>query len=280
VAGSRPIRMQVVIPALLSVLGASAAADIARAAPFNGAEAGLILGNTIPDAELGFLASFVGVFRQSLDYGVTSNSTSFTTTLSGTYGGHNLSLTDTGSLSGFPGAVTWTGSGTYGASTWSETGNASFSFPTASTFTLDFNITSLTLGANTGSESAVINGIDSPTVTFLSSSLGHAVADGDPQCTKPTLMFPKGLPPKAGDPTVDDELRGKEIDDTGICVGRLYITSDDEVEEVTPGPTGPILIVDRGSIAVSSLPEPAPLPLLAIALVGLGVLRAAAPRRN
>ncbi len=196
-------RLLAVLPGLAL---AGSAFSVANAAPFDALGAGLTLENTIPDLDFYQLTQFVGLVPGShLAYGATIIATGFTAFMSGTYAGQSLSVSYTANSSAFPGGpVTWTSTGSYGASTWTGSGSAAFTFPTSTTFTETY-VSSLVLGANTGSASLLIDGLDSPVITYTDAT-GAIVVNGDPKDTYPTIKDPDN--PKAEELTSDD-----------VCVG-------------------------------------------------------------
>jgi hypothetical protein len=96
--------------------------------------------------------------RQQLSYGATIDNSGFTGSMSGSYGGQTLAINYSAQAMAAP--FTWASTGSYGGEPWSSDGSASFSFPTSTTFQVQYN-ESVNLGPNTGQSSLVISGIKS-----------------------------------------------------------------------------------------------------------------------
>ncbi len=267
--------MHCVINALACAIGLAAALGTmgeARATPFNAAEAGLVLGDTIIDSDFAFLAQSYGAFPDTIDFSITAGTTSFTSSMSGTYGGTALSISYTGDLSAYPGTITWAGSGSYGADLWASSGTATFSFPTASTFQ-ELYSSSSSVGSHTETTSLTVTGTDEPDVLYTGTT-GTAVADGVQDCyVNLSLRFPNGLPPKVGDPTQNDGVKGTKVG--RLCVGDFVLTTD-RVNSVIPPSGPPSMIVDAGTATVTSQVVPEPPGALTLLIGSLALLGASA----
>lgn len=231
-------------------------ANLMWASAFNSTMAGFVMNNTFPDTDFDLLTQFVGTFGTPINYSSAITTTGFTTTLFGVYAGQSLNVTYTGSLAAFPG-VTWTSSGTYGANTWTGSGSATFSFPTGTTFQINY-LSTLSIGSNTGQDSLVITGTDGTSITDTGTS-GTVTVNGVAAAADPmynSLLIP--VNPMPGAPDFDDIVRN----------GKLYIVSNTVIDNVSPGsPAPPSQIVDAGTIQV--VPEPASLSLFGAGVLGL-----------
>jgi hypothetical protein len=255
--------LNLTIRPLMGLMAATGIINMAKATPLDSIEAGLALNNTIQDGDLGLLAVLVGAFPgQELDYGATITATGFTGFLSGLYAGQSLNVSYTGNSSAFPGgAVTWTSTGTYGASSWLGSGSATFSFPTATTFTETFT-SSTAIGSNTGNDSAVINGTDDPNVTYTSSSGMLTVNDPTIECFEISRSYAENK-----NKTTDDYKASCFRFDPPptTFVGFLVIQSQDTTQSLNLG------IVDHGTM--SFVPEPPSLIILGTGVLALaGIL--------
>jgi hypothetical protein len=140
----------------------------AAATAFNAAKRWLVLGDTIIDSDMAFLAQTYGAFPDTLSFGVDASPSSYTASMSGTYGGSGLSISYAGNLSSYTPTVSWTGIGSYGTNTWSSNGTATFSFPTATLFQ-EVYASSSTVGTHSETTSVMISGTDGP-VTYTGTS--------------------------------------------------------------------------------------------------------------
>jgi MYXO-CTERM domain-containing protein len=82
------------------------------------------------------------------------------------------------------------------------------------------------------------------------------------------LSLPKGVPPKVGDPTEKDGVKGKKVGNG--CLG-YFVKTTDKVESVTPINGAPTALTDTGTLTVAShvVPEPPAVSLLAAGLLAL-----------
>jgi len=226
---------------------------------------------------MAFLAQTYGAFPDSLSFGISASPSSYTSSLSGTYGGSGLSISYTGNLSGYTPTISWTGTGSYGANTWSSNGAATFTFPTATTFQ-EVYASSSTVGAHSETTSVTISGVDGP-VNYTGMS-GSAIADGKEDCyVELSLSLPKGLPPKVGEPTENDGVKGKKVGNG--CLG-YFVTTTDKVESVTSVNGLPTALTDTGTLTVAShaVPEPPAMSLLAAGLLALAGVVGVRSRRT
>jgi hypothetical protein len=131
---------------------APARADIVAAAASD------LIQSTAVDVDFMMLTQFVGYQPgQTLSYNSSATTNGWAGTLSGDYAGTALSLSYIGNLSAYPPDVTWSNTGTYGAAAWSDTGSATITYPTATTFQVALT-ESLMEGSNTASLSYTIPG--------------------------------------------------------------------------------------------------------------------------
>jgi hypothetical protein len=246
---------------LAIVLGTMASTPDTRAGDINGpAMAGLILNNTIPDADLYALGLFVGMYPDKLQTNATDTTTGFSETMTGTYAGQALSVTYTGDSTAFPGgAITWTSTGTYGAETWNGSGAATFSFPTASTFQVAYS-SSLTIGSNTVLDNTIISGADNGTLLYYTGATGTLTINNNAPIPAPTPTEGNFISTAAGQPDFDDiEVDGKKTITSLACL--------DEVDLSPYSPYPPTLIVSSGRI--SFVPEPSSLVLASFGVLSL-----------
>ena len=249
-----------ILPWILAVvLVTGASTPGARAGDINGpAMAGLVLNNTIPDGDFYALTLLAGSSPMDvLNTNSTDTSTGFTQTLAGTYAGQALNVTYTGNSTAFPaGAITWTSTGSYGAQAWTSSGDATFTFPTSSTFQIAYS-SSLTLGPNTVLENSTISGADNGTSLDYTGTTGTLTVNNIPI---PTGQFTQV--------TFLDLGVGSIILDDYEVNGELIICSISEVTNVSPDPPSPPGIIgSTGRIQES--PEPSSLFLAGVGFLSL-----------
>ncbi len=230
----------------------------------NAALAGLVLNNTIPDNDFYALNQFEGTsMTDVLSTNSTNTTTGFTQTMTGSFLGQTLSVTYSGDSSAFPGgAITWTSTGSYGSQAWNSFGEATFTFPTSTSFQVAYDST-LAIGTNTMVTNVTISGADNGSTLFYTGTSGTLTENG---VSMPAPLYGMVVPlnPKRFEP---DE-------DYIVVDGRIYICSDTEIEDIIEDPE--LEIDDEGEIY--NCPEPSSLVLAGLGV--LGVLAGCAFRRQ
>jgi hypothetical protein len=254
-------KFTVLLGILAAVLAATGGRPEARAGDINGpAIAGLLLSNTSPELDFYALTLLAGSsMTDVLNTSSTDTTTGFTATLAGTYLGQALSATYTGNSTAFPGgAITWTSTGSYGVQAWTSRGNATFTFPSASTFQVAYS-SSLAIGSNTVLTNLTISGADDGTSLFYTDSTGTMTVNTVPiPPPGPSVHVP--VAPKAGTPDEHDETVN----------GQMVVWGTTEIQQASPSPPAPPdLIVDIGNLQEGGCPEPSSLVLAGFGVLGL-----------
>ncbi len=237
--------------------GRTASADLSTDA----LGAGLLVTSTIPDVDLDSITRIYGFTgNQVLSLSGTVTTSGFNETLSGTYQGNSLNITYTGVSTGYPNTITWTTSGSYGLVDFTGGGSATFSFPTSSTFNI--NYLSSWGSSPTASDSLSITGAVDPTSLTYTATSGTITINGvgvaAPDTYNSILCPYTGKVSRGPGPYTD--IDGPD--------GKPTIIDDVTITSVTTDQSGN-LVSFAFSGSISTVPEPSSLILLALGSIGL-----------
>jgi hypothetical protein len=169
-----------------------------RAGSITPIEASAMIQGTATDLDIDMLTEFAGLQPAILhsDSIIDLSASTWTETLGSVYGVTPLSVNYSGDFSAFPGgAITWTSAGTFGADAWTGSGSATITEDSATAFHVDIS-TTLSVGANSGTNSLTIFGSISPTeLAYTDNTTGTTTVNGiQKRPRRPSLIHFRGDP--------------------------------------------------------------------------------------